>query len=1213
MEKVPGDMEIERRERSEELSEAERKAVQATWARLYANCEDVGVAILVRFFVNFPSAKQYFSQFKHMEEPLEMERSPQLRKHACRVMGALNTVVENLHDPDKVSSVLALVGKAHALKHKVEPVYFKILSGVILEVVAEEFANDFPPETQRAWAKLRGLICSHVTAAYKEVGWVQQVPNATTSGHVVQNGYCYGPSTKGSFQYFLAKDRDAIARSAVIQTLRLLPFLRRAPGAGLKVCALSLAKVETGCPSAVLPPHTRARTEVFKESHTVLVAASRDVAGDSSGSVLLGLVGVPTASGALPPPTPKASALVRFIASRGKYLKPGDLQKLLTVWGPLRGCVTTCPPTPARHGLCRQEWWQGPFLGVGTFPRVPTTRLQSRKPPNLSITIPPPEAQAPGEQDSMLAEEPRGRWQDNGSEKRPGFRRQASLSQSIRKGTAQWFGVSSDWDGKRQHWQRRSLHHCSVRYGRLKASCQRDLELPSQEVPSFQGTESPKPCKMPKIVDPLARGRAFRHPDEVDRPHAPHPPLTPGVLSLTSFTSVRSGCSHLPRRKRMSVAHMSFQAAAALLRGRSVLDAAGQRCRVVKRSFACPSFLEEDVVDGADTLDSSFFKMSSMPDDVFESPPLSASYFRGVPRSASPVSPEAVQIPLKEQGRGSVPVARRGKRIASTVKHFAFDRKKRHYGLGMQQLESFDSHRPYFTYWLTCVHIVITLLVICTYGVAPVGFAQHVTTQLVLRNKGVYESVKYVQQENFWVGPSSIDLIHLGAKFSPCIRKDQQIEQLVRRGGGPGGGAGGDHSGCIQTQRKDCSETLATFVKWQNDSGPPMDKSDLGQKRTSGAVCHQDPRTCEEPASSGAHIWPDDITKWPICTEQAQSNRTGFLHMDCEIKGRPCCIGTKGSCEITTREYCEFMHGYFHEEATLCSQVHCLDEVCGLLPFLNPEVPDQFYRLWLSLFLHAGVIHCLVSVVFQMTVLRDLEKLAGWHRIAIIFVLSGITGNLASAIFLPYRAEVGPAGSQFGLLACLFVELFQSWQLLERPWKAFLHLSAVMLFLFACGLLPWIDNIAHIFGFLSGLLLAFAFLPYITFGTSDKYRKRALILSWQLLERPWKAFLHLSAVMLFLFACGLLPWIDNIAHIFGFLSGLLLAFAFLPYITFGTSDKYRKRALILVSLLVFAGLFASLVTWLYVHPINWPWIEYLTCLPFTSRFCEKYELDQVLH
>ena len=46
-----------------------------------------------------------------------------------------------------------------------------------------------------------------------------------------------------------------------------------------------------------------------------------------------------------------------------------------------------------------------------------------------------------------------------------------------------------------------------------------------------------------------------------------------------------------------------------------------------------------------------------------------------------------------------------------------------------------------------------------------------------------------------------------------------------------------------------------------------------------------------------------------------------------------------------------------------------------------------------------------------MTILRDLEKLAGWHRISIIFILSGITGNLASALFLPYRAEVGTLGT----------------------------------------------------------------------------------------------------------------------------------------------------------------------------------------------------------
>ena len=58
-----------------------------------------------------------------------------------------------------------------------------------------------------------------------------------------------------------------------------------------------------------------------------------------------------------------------------------------------------------------------------------------------------------------------------------------------------------------------------------------------------------------------------------------------------------------------------------------------------------------------------------------------------------------------------MPPTKRGKCIASKVKHFAFDRKKRHYGLGVvgnwlnrtyrrsisstvqRQLESFDSHR----------------------------------------------------------------------------------------------------------------------------------------------------------------------------------------------------------------------------------------------------------------------------------------------------------------------------------------------------------------------------------------------------------------------------------------------------------------------------------------------------------------------------------------
>uniref|UniRef100_A0A3Q2YBJ7 Inactive rhomboid protein n=1 Tax=Hippocampus comes TaxID=109280 RepID=A0A3Q2YBJ7_HIPCM len=746
------------------------------------------------------------------------------------------------------------------------------------------------------------------------------------------------------------------------------------------------------------------------------------------------------------------------------------------------------------------------------------SRLKSKKPPTLVIAIPKPEEimshdptkqplrpsvkkNMSGQGTSSVSESISG-GADGGlsaSERRERFGRQTSLSQSIRKNTAQWFGVGEDCETKQQVWQRKSLRHCSQRYGKLKPQ----FREPDTATSIEQSLESPAPSKMPKIVDPLARGRAFRYPEDIDI-RSPKVPITPGVTSLSSFTSQRSGYSRFPKRKRESVARMSIRAANNLLRVRTTLQSV----------CVCACAYVWVWVVGA----------------------------------------------MQEKSH-----PRRGRRIASQVKHFAFDNKKRHYGMGVvgkwlnrhyrrslsstiqKQLDDFHSHRfgmnywmvqficvfrPYFTYWITFVHIVITLLSCCTYGFAPVGFAQHSKTDLVLKNKGIYESVKYIQQQNFWIGPRSDDLIHLGAKFSPCIRQDRQIVHLIQKAKDLEKESGccvqNDNSGCVQTLNSDCSETLATFIKWNNELVDII--------RSSGSVCHQDPRVCEEPASAEPHTWPDDITQWPVCTYPKKWNHTGYRHMDCNIKGRPCCIGTKGRCEITTREYCTFMHGYFHEDATLCSQVHCLDDVCGLLPFLNPDVPDQFYRFWLSLFLHAGLLHCVVSVVFQMTILRDLEKLAGWVRISIIYIFSGITGNLASALFLPYRAEVGPAGSQFGLLACLFVELFQGWQMLEKPWKAFLKLLGIVFFLFLCGLLPWIDNIAHIFGFLSGMLLSFAFLPYVTFGTFD---------------------------------------------------------------------KYRKRVLIVVSLLAYIGLFSSLIVWFYIYPINWHWLEHLTCLPFTSKFCEK--------
>ncbi|XP_027014635.2 cytoglobin-1 [Tachysurus fulvidraco] len=166
--------EQEQVEKPEAFTEEERVTIKTTWSKVYDNKEAAGVAVLIRLFTSFPVAKEYFSEFRHMEDVQEMQASKQLQKHAVRVMTALNTLVENVQDGEKMASVVEQVAKSHAQKHKVEPRYFKILAGVILEVLVENFPETFSEEAQRPWSKLMGVVYYHVTLVYSEIGWTSK-------------------------------------------------------------------------------------------------------------------------------------------------------------------------------------------------------------------------------------------------------------------------------------------------------------------------------------------------------------------------------------------------------------------------------------------------------------------------------------------------------------------------------------------------------------------------------------------------------------------------------------------------------------------------------------------------------------------------------------------------------------------------------------------------------------------------------------------------------------------------------------------------------------------------------------------------------------------------------------------------------------------------------------------------------------------------------
>lgn len=52
------------------------------------------------------------------------------------------------------------------------------------------------------------------------------------------------------------------------------------------------------------------------------------------------------------------------------------------------------------------------------------------------------------------------------------------------------------------------------------------------------------------------------------------------------------------------------------------------------------------------------------------------------------------------------------------------------------------------------------------------------------------------------------------------------------------------------------------------------------------------------------------------------------------------------------------------------------------------------------------ILALLITLVIQLIIQRDLEKMIGWWRMTLIYIGSGLAGSLGSVIFMPYYVEV---------------------------------------------------------------------------------------------------------------------------------------------------------------------------------------------------------------
>jgi membrane associated rhomboid family serine protease len=135
---------------------------------------------------------------------------------------------------------------------------------------------------------------------------------------------------------------------------------------------------------------------------------------------------------------------------------------------------------------------------------------------------------------------------------------------------------------------------------------------------------------------------------------------------------------------------------------------------------------------------------------------------------------------------------------------------------------------------------------------------------------------------------------------------------------------------------------------------------------------------------------------------------------------------------------------------------------------------NEIWRLFSSIFLHAGFVHYVINMLALWFVGAAIERTHGFRSAAILFVFPAVGGTILSAIFLPRYITVGASGGIFGLIGACLSDIAMNWKLLfsdfvnEKNTKhkhAMVIIALVLDILLNCiiGLTPYVDNFTRKF------------------------------------------------------------------------------------------------------------------------------------------------------
>ena len=158
--------------------------------------------------------------------------------------------------------------------------------------------------------------------------------------------------------------------------------------------------------------------------------------------------------------------------------------------------------------------------------------------------------------------------------------------------------------------------------------------------------------------------------------------------------------------------------------------------------------------------------------------------------------------------------------------------------------------------------------------------------------------------------------------------------------------------------------------------------------------------------------------------------------------------------------------------------MYMLEQGAAFTPFIVAY--KEYYRLFTAMFLHFGETHLMNNMLTLGVVGTNLEPVVGKVRFLLIYLLSGLGGNLLSVWYdmqtADYAISAGASGAVFGLTgALLAMTIIGRGRVGTVTRQGMLFMILFSLYLGFTG--SGVNNFAHIGGLLTGLIITFLVGP----------------------------------------------------------------------------------------------------------------------------------------